>query len=193
MIKKIKNNKGFTIVELIVTFSVITILASYMILYNKTNKSQIILSLEQAKLVDAINTAKSLTLATYVENNSSCGYGVYINYLNNSYEIFKYGQPQQTDCKAIASSSIDLSNSSYTKIKTTNLPKEIVFDNSGSNKLDAIFFIPPDPKTLIWSDGSSFPISENSSNYEADIYLKTKDGSMSKTIKVNVMGQISFN
>jgi len=193
MIKKIKNNKGFTIVELIVTFSVITILASYMILYNKTNKSQIILSLEQAKLVDAINTAKSLTLATYVENNSSCGYGVYINYLNNSYEIFKYGQPPQTDCKAIASSSIDLSNSSYTKIKTTNLPKEVVFDNLKNNKLDVIFFIPPDPKTLIWRDDFQNPITENDPNYEANIYLKTKGGFMSKTIKVNVMGQISFN
>ena len=193
MIKKIKNNKGFTIVVLIVTFSVITILASYMILYNKTNKSQIILSLEQAKLVDAINTAKSLTLATYVENNSSCGYGVYINYLNNSYEIFKYGQPPQTDCKAIASSSIDLSNSSYTKIKTTNLPKEVVFDNLKNNKLDVIFFIPPDPKTLIWRDDFQNPITENDPNYEANIYLKTKGGFMSKTIKVNVMGQISFN
>jgi len=190
MIKKIKNNKGFTIVELIVTFSVIAILASYMIVYNKTNKTQIVLSLEQAKLVDALNTAKSLTLSTYVEGNSSCGYGVYINYRNNSYEIFKYGQPP--NCSAIASSSIDLSNSSYTKIKTTNLPKEIIFDNSKNNKLNIIFFIPPDPKTLIWSNGSS-PISENSSNYEANIYLKTKDGSMSKTIKVNVMGQISFN
>jgi len=193
MTKKIKNNKGYTIVELIVTFSVISILASYIILYNKTNKSQIILSLEQAKLVDALNTAKSLTLSTYVENNSSCGYGVYINYPNNSYEIFKYGQPP--NCEAIASSFLNsiLSNSSYTKIKTMNLPKEIIFNNSGSNKLDAIFFIPPDPKTLIWSDNSSLPISENSSNYEANIYLKTKDGSMSKTIKVNVMGQISFN
>jgi len=193
MIKKIKNNKGFTIVELIVTFSVISILASYIILYNKTNKSQIILSLEQAKLVDAINTAKSLTLATYVENNSSCGYGVYINYSNNSYEIFRYGQLPETDCKAIASSSIDLSNSYYTKIKTTNLSKEIIFDNSKNNKLNIIFFIPPDPKTLIWRDDFQNPITENDTNYEANIYLKTKDNLMSKTIKVNVMGQISFN
>jgi prepilin-type N-terminal cleavage/methylation domain-containing protein len=193
MIKNIKNNKGFTVVELIVTIGVIAVLASYLILYNKNSQAQIILSLEQAKLVDALNTAKSLTLSTYIENFSSCGYGVYINYSNNSYEIFKYGQPP--NCGAIASSSLSsiLSNSSYTKIKTTNLPKEVVFNNSGSNKLDAIFFIPPDPKILIWRGNSSLPINENDSDYEANIYLKTKDNSMSKTIKINVAGQISFN
>jgi prepilin-type N-terminal cleavage/methylation domain-containing protein len=193
MIKNIKNNKGFTVVELIVTIGVIAVLAGYLIVYNKNSQAQIILSLEQAKLVDALNTAKSLTLSTYIENFSSCGYGVYINYSNNSYEIFKYGQPP--NCGAIASSSLSsiLSNSSYTKIKTTNLPKEVIFDNSGSNKLDAIFFIPPDPKILIWRGNSSLPINENDSDYETNIYLKTKDNSMSKTIKINVAGQISFN
>ena len=193
MIKNIKNNKGFTVVELIVTIGVIAVLAGYLIVYNKNSQAQIILSLEQAKLVGALNIAKSLTLSTYIENFSSCGYGVYINYSNNSYEIFKYGQPP--NCGVIASSSLSsiLSNSSYTKIKTTNLPKEVVFDNSGSNKLDAIFFIPPDPKILIWRNSYPTPITENDSNYEANIYLKTKDNSMSKTIKINVAGQISFN
>jgi prepilin-type N-terminal cleavage/methylation domain-containing protein len=191
MIKNIKNNKGFTVVELIVTIGVIAVLASYLILYNKNSQAQIILSLEQAKLVDALNTAKSLTLSTYIENVSSCGYGVYINYSNNSYEIFRYGQPP--NCGAIASSSINSTDPSYTKIKITNLPKEVVFDISGNNKLDAMFFIPPDPKILIWRDGSPNPITENAQNYEAYIYLKTKDNSMSKTIKINVAGQISFN
>jgi prepilin-type N-terminal cleavage/methylation domain-containing protein len=193
MIKNIKNNKGFTVVELIVTIGVIAVLAGYLIVYNKNSQAQIILSLEQAKLVDALNTAKSLTLSTYIENFSSCGYGIYINYSNNSYEIFRYGQPP--NCEAIASSSLGsiLSNSSYTKIKTINLPKEVVFNTSGSNKLDAMFFIPPDPKILIWRDGSPNPITENAQNYETYIYLKTKDNSMSKTIKINVAGQISFN
>jgi type II secretory pathway pseudopilin PulG len=191
MIKKIKNNKGFTIIELMITFAIIIILSSYIILSNKTNRSQIILSLEQAKLVDALNTAKSLTLSTYVEGNSSCGYGVYINYPNNSYEIFKYGQPP--NCGAIASSSINSTDPSYTQIKTINLPKEVVFDNLKNNKLDVIFFIPPDPKTLIWRDNFQNPITENDPNYETNIYLKTKDGSMSKTIKVNIISQISFN
>jgi len=194
MMEKNKNNKGFTIVELIATFSVITILASYMILYNKTNKAQIILSLEQAKLVDALNTAKSLALSTYIENNSSCGYGVYINYQNNSYEIFRYGQPPQTDCKTITSSTITsiISDNTYNKIKTAALPTEIIF-NSGNYKLDALFFIPPDPKTLIWRSNSNNPISESDPNYESYIYLITKDGSILKKIKISTAGQISFN
>jgi prepilin-type N-terminal cleavage/methylation domain-containing protein len=195
MVKNIKENKGFTILEIIVTFSVISILASYMILYNKANKAQIVLSLEQAALVGAINTAKSLTLSTYIENNSSCGYGVYIDYQNKSYEIFKYGQIPQTDCGTIASSTLDsirLSNF-YTKIKNVKLPKEVIFDSSGNNKLDSIFFIPPDPKVLIWRDNSGLPINELNMNYESYIYLKTTDNSITKKIKINIAGQISFN
>jgi len=191
MIKKIKKNNGFTVIELIVTFSVISILASYMILYNKTNQAQIILLLEQAKIVDALNNAKSLTLSTYIENNSSCGYGVYINYSNNSYEIFKYGQPPQTDCKAISSFNSILLNK--TTIKKMTLPSEIIFNSSGRNKLDALFFIPPNPQILLWRDNSSIPINENDPNYEAYIYLRTKDNTLSKTIKVNIAGQISFS
>jgi prepilin-type N-terminal cleavage/methylation domain-containing protein len=194
MIKKIKNNKGFTIVELIVTFSVITILASYMILYNKTNKSQIILSLEQAKLVDALNTAKSLTLSTYVENNSSCGYGVYINNYN-TYTLFKYGNPSISNCSEQINTSTPLNTvtGNWIVIKTFTLDKNIEFNSNISKTLHMIFFVPPDPKIFIWRDGDEKPITETNNDPETYIELQIKDKSISKTIKVNVMGQISFN
>jgi len=197
MIKKIKNNKGFTIVEIIVTFSVITILASYIILYNKTNKSQIILSLEQAKLVDAINTAKSLTLSTYVENNSSCGYGVYIdNYVfYNIYTLFKYGNPSISSCseQINASTTLKTITEKWIVIKNFTLDKNIKFNSNISKALYMIFFVPPDPKIFIWRDTNPTPITEIDNDSETYIELQIKDKSMSKTIKVNVMGQISFN
>ncbi len=180
-----KNKSGFTIIELIVVFSVISILSSYLILYNKTSESQIALSLEQSKIINLINQAKSLAISTYLSPNPPCGYGVKINYVVSTYELFSYGQ--SPNCY-----SIDINNQADIKtISSNNLPKELQFTQS-NDYLDAIFYIPPYPKILIWKNNNLTPIDETSSAYEAKIYLKTKDGSLQKEIKVNIAGQISF-
>jgi prepilin-type N-terminal cleavage/methylation domain-containing protein len=193
MIKKIKKqNSGFTIIELIVVFGVISILSSYLILYNKVSQSQIILSLEQAKIIELLNQAKSLSISTYLNANASCGYGVNINYSQpESYELFSYGI-SGPGCKNIQS--IDTSSSTYVLIGQKNtLPKELKFNNATSNYLNTIFYMPPQPKILIWANNNPTPIDENSpNNYDAKIYLKTQDNSLEKIIKVNIMGQISF-
>jgi prepilin-type N-terminal cleavage/methylation domain-containing protein len=191
MIKKIKKqNSGFTIIELIVVFGVISILSSYLILYNKVSQSQIVLSLEQAKIIELLNQAKSLSISTYLNANASCGYGVNINYPDRSYELFSYGI-SGPGCKNIQS--IDTSSSTYILIGQKNtLPKELKFNNATSNYLNTIFYMPPQPKILIWQENNPIPINESSTNYEAKIYLQTQDNSLEKIIKVNIMGQISF-
>jgi len=193
MIKKIKKqNSGFTIIELIVVFGVISILSSYLILYNKVSQSQIILSLEQAKIIELLNQAKSLSISTYLNTNAPCGYGVNINYSQpESYELFSYGI-SGPGCKNIQS--IDTSSSTYVLIGQKNtLPKELKFNKvPNSNYLNTIFYMPPQPKILIWQEDSLTPLNESSTNYEAKIYLQTQDNSLEKIIKVNIMGQISF-
>lgn len=190
-IPKNKRQNGFTIFELIIVFAVITILASFLILYNKINNAQIMLSLEIAKLVDSINKAKSLSISTYIGERKSCGYGININYQTNSYVLFKYGSPNQNGCANISSSSIDSNNSTYTEVEKNTLPPNINFERL-SNHLNTIFFMPPEPKILIWKNESSLPISENDPNYESRIHLTTKDNSFKKQIVLNVAGQISY-
>jgi type II secretory pathway pseudopilin PulG len=188
MIKFLKDkNNGFTIVELIVVFSVITMLASFLILYSKSSNSQVVLSLETSKLVEFLNKAKSLSISTYTEKGAACGYGINIDYRNNSYTLFKYGSPSPNNCKNIASSSINFLDQTYIELQNNSLPPSAKFEKK-NNYLNTIFFMPPDPKILIWKNDGPLPTQED----QAFIYLLTKDQSYEKTIEVNIAGQISY-
>ncbi|MGB9608992.1 MAG: type II secretion system protein [Minisyncoccia bacterium] len=193
MIKYLKEkSNGFTIVELIVSLGVITMLASFLILYNKTNTAQIALSLETAKLVELINKSKSLSLSTYIEKGAACGYGINIDYNSKSYTLFRYGSPTLTSgCANIASSSINFLDSTYAELEKNFLPQNINFEKN-NDYLNIIFFMPPDPKVLIWKNNSTLPIQQNNPDYESKIYLTTKDSSFKKQIIVDTSGQISY-
>ncbi|MCS6789117.1 MAG: prepilin-type N-terminal cleavage/methylation domain-containing protein [Patescibacteria group bacterium] len=195
MKKKLKiNNKGFTIVELIVVFAITTALASFLIIYNKANNNQILLSLETAKLVDLINKAKSLSISTYTGKGLTCGYGIYIDYGTNNYTLFKYGSPASSnECNNIQSLNINniLTNQTYYELEKNYLPQNHKFEQN-NDFLNMIFFIPPDPRVLIWKNNNALPKTENDPDYESNIYLSTKDNSFKKIINLNVAGQISF-
>lgn len=188
---KVKTN-GFTLIEIIVVLGVISLLTSYLILYNKISTAQIQLSLNQAELIDTINKAKALTMSTYISGEAPCGYGVIIKYNSQSYALFKYGSSTQTQfCQNIASSSINTNDPTYIEIEPHNLSSHVLFKKY-QNYMNIIFFIPPNPQIVIWKEDSGLPIKESDTSYESYIYLETKDGSFKKTIKVNVAGQISF-
>jgi hypothetical protein len=72
-----------------------------------------------------------------------------------------------------------------TVIETNNLPPNLVFEE-GSDRMDAVYFIPPDPKTVLDFNGS---LATNRAGY---IYLGTADGSLRKPMSVNAGGQINF-
>lgn len=182
---------GFTLIEIIVVLGVISLLASYLIVYNKINANQIQLTIDQSVLVETINKAKALSMSTYISGGAPCGYGVIIKY-PQSYALFKYGSSTQVQfCQNIASSSIDTDSPNYIEIEKYNLSSNILFEQR-QNYMNIIFFVPPDPQVLIWKDGSGLAIKESDSGFESYIYLKTNDGSFRKIIKVNVAGQISF-
>src|SRR3989344_3199887 len=82
--------RAFTLIEILVVISVITMLSAFVLTYNATSRNQVALRIEQAELVQTISRAKSLALATYNKPEVPCGYGVYINYSENNYAIFSY-------------------------------------------------------------------------------------------------------
>jgi prepilin-type N-terminal cleavage/methylation domain-containing protein len=191
-LKFLKNKfKGFTIIELMVVFFIISLISSFLILYNKTSSSQIILSLETVKLVEALNKTKALSLSTYIQSGAGCGYGINIDYNNNSYSLFKYGSPTlPNNCQSIASSSINQQDPTYVEIEKNFLSQEVKFEKK-TDYLDAIFFVPPDPIILIWKNGGSLPTQEAQGD-QSLIYLSTKNNSLEKIIKLNIAGQISY-
>ena len=176
----IHDRRGFTMIELLVTVATIALLASYMLLYTSKSRNQIALYVQESKIVRILSRSKSLAIATYNSPDVPCGYGVRIKYAENAYALYRYNA---SDCANIAS--IDVGSSDYQEIQVFPLPANIVFEN-GVEAMDTVIFIPPDPKTRIWSGGLPFTA------VQGNVYLRTVDGSARVTVSVTPAGQISF-
>lgn len=176
-------NKGFSLVELLVTILITVMLSSLVITYSSFGRLQIALYVEQARIAQAISRAKSLALASYANPQKSiCGYGLHVDYENRQYAIFEYAVP---DCKNILN--IDSTQSQYYReIEKYTLSSGLNLVISEGESLRDVFFLPPDPQTKIWRVGEALP------SNSGKIKMRTADGSAIVEVSVTIAGQISF-
>lgn len=164
--------RAFTTIEILVITGILSLLSAILILYSRTAERQISLFKEQAKIIEIISRAKSLSIVTYGKPDVPCGYGVHFE-APRTFLIFK---DLAADCK---DSDRKYSESADEIQESFQLDSTIRFDSLG---LSDILFIPPDPTVII----TPTPPQD-----EAKIIIKTIDGSKSLIIKVNSAGQIS--
>lgn len=183
---KLKANSGFTLVELLVVIGITALLAGLLVLYGSTGRQQTILSIESTKISQLISRAKTLSISTYEDPSSPCGYGVRVDYSARTYALTSY--KVSPDCKSVASSSQSISIQSTETQNTFSLPAGVTFNSDPSlqNKIQDVFFVPPDPKTVISVGGG---LLRDITGY---IYLTTADGSATRRISVNASGQITY-
>lgn len=168
---------GYTLIELIVVVGIAILLSGMVILYGGEGRQQIALSIESVKIVQAISRAKALAVATYIDPSSPCGYGVHFDYPAKKYSIRSYRtSPNCEDVLSIASSGV---------INQLDLTSGLLWQE-GSEKIDDVIFIPPDPRTYIFSDGALLV-----GGASGKVYLRT-DGGATRTVMVNSAGQITF-
>lgn len=191
-IKKLRNSacyprcsaslKGFTLVEMVVVFAVVTILTGGVILYSSGNRSQIALIQEQYRLINSFSRAKSLTLQFYQrEIGTDCGYGVHINQ-NGSFFIYKDKKIDSSDNCRDANHSYKFDSSTDELIKDSGheFSPLIKFKNLA---ISDILFIAPNGYAMI--------VRGNFLDNEATIEITTIEERNSVKIKVNKYGQIS--
>ena len=169
------SKSGITIVEILVTISVMAILSSILIIYNRTAERQLILFKEQARLVSTLNRAKGLAMALFREIPPiPCGYGVHISSAASTYLIFRNLPDAGGKCD---NSDNEWSGPGENFGDVIQIDKAVEID-SASTTLQDVFFIPPDPKTII---------NNITSTIEAEVVIKIKGsiGSNRKVIKVN--------
>lgn len=185
------SNKGFTLIELIIVVGVVGVLTASLAFYSRSAERQIILFRDQAKIVNALLRAKSLSISTYSETDAPCGYGVHINQAQKTIIIFK-------DLVAPADSCL-LADNAYTGnyncddadfssdygllecVEKTTLDKTIDF--TALTTLGNIVYIPPDPYIIL--NGNDTIISDQI------IEIQTFDGAFKKLITVTKNGQIT--
>jgi prepilin-type N-terminal cleavage/methylation domain-containing protein len=174
---------GFTLVEVLVVIAITSLLAGLILTYSSESRDQVALYVHQAKLSQTISKAKSLTVSTYNNPVIPCGYGVHVDYAQNTYKLFSYGvagAPPQ--CSGITT----LDNSLETTITTEKLPPNLSFEKPDSEAIVDILFLPPNPDTWIWLHGG------NGTSTFGSISLQTNSGTWSVPVLVSSAGQISF-
>jgi prepilin-type N-terminal cleavage/methylation domain-containing protein len=171
--------RGFSVIEMLVTMSILVVLSSFLILYNRTGEAQILLLREQAHLISTVIRAKSLALNTLIEDVPACGYGVHIE-VSTGVAVSRYFiyRDKAINCRTsdriYAAASDEIVGDGV-----VTLPPQVVFGEVGVRD---IMFVPPDPQVFL--DGSQ-------ALTEADIVMMSVDGKTKATVTVNNAGQIS--
>lgn len=175
-----KKEGAFTLVELIVTITLIVIFVTMAVSYNRSIGQQISLFKDQGSLVNAIYQARSLAIKTFSRAAQSadvpCGYGIHIE-SGDTIVLFK-DLPTGGVCNHYSPPFYSGNQEDVEKIHlsgtTVNTPAGDI--TSGVD----ILFVPPDPQVFSNRD---FPIElKISSPQVSDVF----------TISVNQFGQVSI-
>ncbi len=176
-----KNFSGFTIIELLVTITVIGLLSSAVLLYSKNSEKIIALNRTVYDIVDNISQTRTNSLQTqsYLKDKKVCGWGVYIPTVPAAkYYIFADLVDENTSCQKS-----DLKYSGdYSKEKV----KEIDLENNikiSAKSFSSLLFIPPNPDVAF--DGST-------STASGIITVESKSNNYRKNIKISKFGQITI-
>ena len=199
---------GFTLVEMLVVIAVTALLSGLAIVYTHVGQNQVSLSVESSKVAQLILQAKDLSIATYSDKHTTCGYGLHIDYATERYSLFEYDLPSgQAFCPSLSAltapgymqSSGALLEDEYAAGSWNIAPAQgvtLVDGGAASGTVRDVVFYPPDPFTLISFDGQTLYDSYNATmapdTAGGNIYLATVDGSASRAINVSFAGQVNL-
>jgi len=140
--------RGFTLIEVLIVLAISVLLTSVVLTYSASGRDQVYLGIQKAQLAQVISKAKSLAISTYNQPDVPCGYGVWFDYQSRRYEIFRY---KISPCSDIRNLGIAINGAGYDSESKNQylLPLNVNFGD-GADRLDIVFFLPPDTKTFIW-------------------------------------------
>lgn len=174
----LKARAGFTILEMLVVVSVMTMLTGILIVYSRGSENQIISFKEHAKLVSVFFHAKTLAYQTFSEQGSKpCAYGV--ARVNDTFFVFKDIPETPGDCTTADQRFGGVGSDEV--VETVALDPRVAI-SAADTTFTEVLFTPPDPTTLLNYGAVS----------EAKVVVRAKDSDTNKLgIKINDAGQVS--
>ncbi len=167
------NQRGFTIIELLVTIFIITLLSSLVFSNYHSGQRKYAFAQSVQQLVSDLRQAQNMAMSG-VDISDYHGYGIHAEDNDNLYILFA-----DEDGDSVYKSQND------TIIKTINLPNLIKINSvSPSSNLD-IFFKSPNPDTYINNNPGI--------GQTGTIVLEIENTSVNKTIFVTTAGLIQIN
>ncbi len=177
--KKITDNSGLTLVEMLVVIGIITIMSLAVFLGGSTIGSPQKLQMSAQEMVSNIRKMQSYVLNLQDHSGSfpDGGWGVYFDMANHRYYLF-------------ADMNKDYFWQSGETAREFALPKGVVINDiqidSTTKPLGCIDFSPPDPKTHICE--STGPACDNATAGQIEISLS--NGNATKKVIVNKYGLV---
>jgi len=185
--------KGFTIIEMMVTLSIITLLTVMVLAYSRQSESVTNLIRDSDKLVYELRRAQNLAMLTLQPTTtigaapaaSICGWGIYFN---------KGALPQTPQTQYILFSDFcdpdthrgDNKYEEAEKYETINLLKGVEIFKSN---VDSVIFVPPEPTIVFGS------FEEDEEEEDDNVHIRMRLTSQPKEsyykIRVTQAGQIS--
>lgn len=186
------SRRGVSLIEIMVVVALTAMLSTFVILYGSQGRAQVNLSTEAVKLSQMLLRAKSQALLTaYASSSPACGYGVRVSYDSPTYFLFRY-KPDGTGLCETPASLDALQEQRIEIMETVKLERGIAFSrdlSTGSRDMfpvDDILFIPPNPSTLLWSNGVRMRDASLLGVY------RLIQGTYARTVTVTRGGQISL-
>lgn len=185
-----KPRSGFSLIEMLVVMSITLLFSTILIGYARESGRQMLLISSQAKIVNLISRAKSLSVTTFVDVLPAanapkiCGYGVRVDKEARQVFIFRdsalnCSDPASPNYRVFDKEGLDVKLSS--NLDVFSIPDTIQFGTAtATDDLIDVLFIPPDP-TIVVNAGAS---------ESAQVTLQSKDGNLN-FVKINNAGKIS--
>jgi len=182
---RIKNEKGFTVVEMLVVSVIIFILYAMVIVNYRNYQPGLALERETYKLAAAIRKAQSMAGL----NEESCtnadykaGYGIHLDKNGNKYILFADCNGNNTFQQGTDQNLEEISLEKGVEIFNLTLIKKNSSQNKNKEEVD-ISFKPPDPYVFLGNNVK-----------EVKIVLNLGEGSTKeKTITINKAGMIDID
>lgn len=189
---KTENKIAFTLIEMIVSLSVIMFVSTIFIAnYNSNNRRTDLIMTAQGLVADLhASQSKSLGLVKYGQLTPAGGWGINFNKTAGSYTVFAdLNQPGTSGYLKMDAQTEANRNFGAREIKFSKqviIDRLIFFDGSTeieTNELN-ITFLPPDPTTNI------FNVQTQATGTAAVIELKDIGSDKNKKVRVNFLGLI---
>ena len=170
--------EGFTLIEVLVVTSIMSLLAGFLVVYTRSSENQIKILREKATFLNNLYRARSMAIRTIQSTPPECGYGIYI------LDDRRYTLWRDTATKPDCSTADSVYNSPAEDFeKPVELQSGLKFlDINTSEFLRSILYIPPDPRIVT--------VPEIAPGGTARILLGTEDRASVAEIKINRYGRI---
>lgn len=167
----LKKNSGFSLVELLVSITIIAMLSGIFLANYKGAGQRSELSLAAHKLASDLRLAQNRSLGSFKRNGviPNGGWGIYIDKTSSPNNYVFFADDNYPDSPNYI---FDQSEAA----ETIKLPEKITLSHPGDNV--SIVFEPPVPKTYINGQNSG------------DISIVLTDGNTTKTVLVNFFGLV---